>query len=128
MLYCFNILGTKEAREGFCIVGSNEVCFITKKSKKNQPIKLCTNKRIYFHHVLVVPQIRTSEQSNMSKLSQTKTTETEKKDNVKDFHTDPLLPGEKIHFFRGEALKGGQKIEVSPPTSWELVLSVRQDR
>ena len=36
-----------------------------KKIKKNQPIKLCT-KRIYFHHVLVVPQIRTSEQLNMS--------------------------------------------------------------
>ena len=64
----------------------------------------------------------------MSNLSQTQTTETEKKDHVKDFHTDaavwglefsfrlgdPLLPGEKIPFFQEEALKGGQKIEVSP--------------
>ena len=62
--------------------------------------------------------------------TQTKTTETEieKKDHVKDFHTDaavwgqefsfrlgdPLLPGEKIPFFHEEALKDGQKIEVSP--------------
>ena len=70
----------------------------------------------------------------MSNLSQTQTTETEKKDQrFKDFHTDaavwglefsfrlgdPLLPGEKIPFFQEEALKGGQKylnqkIEVSP--------------
>lgn len=64
----------------------------------------------------------------MSTLNQTQTTETEKKDHVKDFHTDaavwglefsfrlgdPLLPGEKIPFFHGEALKDGQKIEVSP--------------
>ena len=56
------------------------------------------------------------------------TTETEKTDHVKDFHTDaavwglefsfrlgdPLLPGEKIPFFQEEALKDGQKIEVSP--------------
>ena len=62
----------------------------------------------------------------MSTLNQTQTTE--KKDHVKDFHTDaavwgmdfsfrlgdPLLPGEKIPYFQGEALKGGQKIEVSP--------------
>ena len=65
----------------------------------------------------------------MSTLNQTQTTEIiEKKDHVKDFHTDaavwglefsfrlgdPLLPGEKIPFFLGEALKDGQKIEVSP--------------
>ena len=62
----------------------------------------------------------------MSTMDQTQTTE--KKDNVKDFHTDaavwglefcfrlgdPLLPGEKIPFFLGEAIKNGQKIEVSP--------------
>ena len=61
----------------------------------------------------------------MSSMNQTQTTE--KKDNVKDFHTDaavwglefcfrlgdPLLPGEKIPFFSGEAIKNGQKIEVS---------------
>ena len=66
----------------------------------------------------------------MSTLNQTQTrdTEFEKKDHVKDFHTDaavwglefsfrlgdPLLPGEKIPFFHEEALKDGQKIEVSP--------------
>ena len=66
----------------------------------------------------------------MSTLNQTQTRETEieKKDHVKDFHTDaavwglefsfrlgdPLLPGEKIPFFHEEALKDGQKIEVSP--------------
>ena len=62
----------------------------------------------------------------MSTMDQTQTTE--KKDNVKDFHTDaavwglefcfrlgdPLLPGEKIPFFLGEAIKDGQKNEVSP--------------
>ena len=62
--------------------------------------------------------------------SQTQTSGTEKKDNVKDFHTDaavwglefsfrlgdPLLPGEKIPFFQGEAIKNGQKLEVSPAT------------
>ena len=62
----------------------------------------------------------------MSTLNQTQITE--KKDHVKDFHTDaavwgmefsfrlgdPLLPGEKIPYFQGEALKGGQKIDVSP--------------
>merc|ERR1712147_382274 len=66
----------------------------------------------------------------MGNQTQTKTTEAEmeKKDHVKDFHTDaavwgqefsfrlgdPLLPGEKIPFFHEEALKDGQKIEVSP--------------
>ena len=64
----------------------------------------------------------------MSTMKQTQTTE--KKDNVKDFHTDaavwglefsfrlgdPLLPGEKIPFFLGEAIKHGRKIEVSPAT------------
>ena len=64
----------------------------------------------------------------MSTMNQTQTTE--KKDNVKDFHTDaavwglefsfrlgdPLLPGEKIPFFLGEAIKHGRKIEVSPAT------------
>ena len=64
----------------------------------------------------------------MSTLNQTQTTEIEKKDHVKDFHTDaavwglefsfrlgdPLLPGEKIPFFHEEALKDGQTIEVSP--------------
>ena len=29
---------------------------------------------------------------------------------------DPLLPGEKIPFFQGEAIKNGQIIEVSPAT------------
>ena len=64
----------------------------------------------------------------MSTFNQMQTTEIEKKDHVKDFHTDaavwgqefsfrlgdPLLPGEKIPFFHEEALKDGQKIEVSP--------------
>ena len=64
----------------------------------------------------------------MSTMNQTQSTE--KKDNVKDFHTDaavwglefsfrlgdPLLPGEKIPFFLGEAIKHGRKIEVSPAT------------
>ena len=64
----------------------------------------------------------------MSAMNQTQSTE--KKDNVKDFHTDaavwglefsfrlgdPLLPGEKIPFFLGEAIKHGRKIEVSPAT------------
>ena len=64
----------------------------------------------------------------MPTMNQTQTTE--KKDNVKDFHTDaavwglefsfrlgdPLLPGEKIPFFLGEAIKHGRKIEVSPAT------------
>ena len=63
----------------------------------------------------------------MSKIiNQSETTE--KKDHVKDFDTeaavwgmefsfrlgDPLLPGEEIPFFQGEALKSGQKVEVSP--------------
>ena len=64
----------------------------------------------------------------MSTMNQTQSTE--KKDIVKDFHTDaavwglefsfrlgdPLLPGEKIPFFLGEAIKQGRKIEVSPAT------------
>ena len=62
----------------------------------------------------------------MSFLNQTQTID--KKDHVKDFHTDaavwglefsfrlgdPLLPGEKIPFFQGEALKNGLEIEVTP--------------
>ena len=61
----------------------------------------------------------------MSSSNETPTTESKK--NVNDFYTDaavwglefsfrlgdPLLPGEKIPFFQGQALKNGQKIEVT---------------
>ena len=93
------------------------------KINTNEKAKVKRDGFLYF----TIQLIRRLVVVNMSTINQTQTTE-KQKDHVKDFHTDaavwglefsfrlgdPLLPGEKIPFFQGEAIKHGQKIEVSP--------------